>query len=145
MDKISIKSRSKNMQNIRSRDTKPEITVRKMIFSMGYRYRIHYNKLPGKPDIVFPGKKKAIYVHGCFWHQHENVNCKIVHFPKSRLEYWLPKFQRTKERDISQQIEIKKMGWASLIIWECELDKLDLLKNKIMIFIKDCGIIESKV
>lgn len=131
MDKISPDRRSKNMQRIKSKNTGPELFVRKLLFSLGYRYRIHWKRLPGKPDVVFPGKNKVIFVHGCFWHQHADKSCKHVHTPKSRLDYWLPKFERTKERDAGHQAELSKLGWKYLLVWECELDNLSKLKNKV--------------
>src|SRR5687768_6389860 len=97
MDRITPERRSANMARIRSKDTKPELTVRRLLHRMGYRYRIHARELPGRPDVVFRKIKAAILVHGCFWHRHENcIDCSV---PKSRQEYWLPKFQRTTERD----------------------------------------------
>ena len=123
MDKISKEKRSKNMQKIKSFNTKPEIILRKLIFSMGYRYRIHYKKLPGKPDIVFPGKKKVIFVHGCFWHQHNAINCRFKHNPKSNKVYWDEKFKKNNERDKRNQLKLKNLGWRYLIIWECEIKK----------------------
>lgn len=136
MDKISSEQRSKNMRRIRSKDTKPEIKVRKLIFKMGYRYRLHWKKLPGKPDIVFPGRKKVIFVHGCFWHQHDNRNCNYVHKPKSRLDYWLPKLERNKQRDNENQKEIEDIGWEYLIIWECQINNTDKLREIITNFLK---------
>lgn len=137
MDKISTEQRSENMRRIRSKDTKPEIKVRKLIFEMGHRYRLHWKKLPGKPDIIFPGRKKVIFVHGCFWHQHDDRNCNYVHKPKSRLDYWLPKLERTKQRDIKNQKDIEDIGWKYLVIWECQIDDTEKLKEKIKNFLNN--------
>ena len=135
MDKISPELRSKNMRRIRSKNTIPEIKVRKLIFGMGYRYRLHWKKLPCKPDIIFPGRKKVIFVHGCFWHQHDDINCNFVHKPKSRLDYWLPKFEKNKQRDIKNQKEIENIGWKYLVIWECQIDRTDKLEHTLMKFL----------
>jgi DNA mismatch endonuclease (patch repair protein) len=131
MDKITTEKRSRNMKNIRSKNTAPELTVRKYIYSLGYRYRIHYKKLPGRPDIVFPSINKVIFVHGCFWHQHKR-NCLSQHKPKSNSKYWEEKFEKNIERDKRNLKELKKMGWDVLIIWECESKKIEKLKSKII-------------
>lgn len=135
MDKISPELRSENMRRIRSKNTIPEIRVRKLIYGMGYRYRLHWDKLPCKPDIIFPGRKKVIFVHGCFWHQHTDINCNFVHKPKSRLNYWLPKLEKNKERDIKNQNEIEKHGWKYLVVWECQISDTDEFKNKLKKFL----------
>ena len=111
------------MSHIRAKDMVPEMVVRKLVHAMGYRYRIHRKDLPGNPDLVFPSRKKVIFVHGCFWHQHESRSCKITRKPKSNLEYWLPKLERTKRRDNENQKKLKEMGWDVLVIWECQLNK----------------------
>ena len=138
MDKISPELRSKNMRRIRSTNTIPEIKVRKLIFGMGYRYRLHWKKLPCKPDIIFPGRKKVIFVNGCFWHQHDDINCNLVHKPKSRLDYWLPKLEKNKQRDIKNQKEIENIGWKYLVIWECQINSTDKLKHILTKFLDDC-------
>lgn len=121
MDKISSKRRSDNMRAIRSKGTKPEMVVRSLVYQMGYRYRLHYDKLPGKPDLVFPGRRKVILIHGCFWHQHDNPLCKISRTPKSNIDYWQPKLARNKERDQFELVSLKELGWSTLVIWECEI------------------------
>ena len=98
-DTISSERRSKNMAHIKSKDMKPEMAVRRLIHSMGYRYRLHYKHLPGKPDLVFPSRKKVIFVHGCFWHQHDCKLCPIVRKPKSNTDYWLSKLEKNIQRD----------------------------------------------
>lgn len=100
---------------------------------MGYRYRVHSAKLPGKPDIVFAGRKKVIFVHGCFWHRHEG--CKRATTPATRQDYWLPKFSRTVERDRALVHEIGEMGWSSLTIWECELRDTTSLAKRLKAFV----------
>lgn len=119
MDKLSAERRSANMARIRSKDTNPEVTLRKLIHGLGYRFRLHRKDLPGKPDLVFPSRKKVIFVHGCFWHQHSG--CREGRVPGSRLEYWGPKLKRNQERDAAAQVALKEQGWRSLVVWECGL------------------------
>lgn len=128
-------TRSENMRRIKSKNTKPELIVRKIIWSMGYRYRLHRKDLPGKPDIVLTRLRKVIFVHGCFWHGH---TCKEgSRNPKSNLEYWLPKRQRNIEKD-RQSIEMLKIaGWDIFIVWECELKNLDVLKKQLIEFLEN--------
>lgn len=101
---------------------------------MGYRYRIHYRKLPGSPDIAFPGRRKAIFVHGCFWHSH---GCRIGRPPKSRLDYWLPKLARNAERDRAKIEAIEAQGWRALVIWQCQLVETDALQETLRDFLDD--------
>lgn len=119
-DTISKQRRSENMRRIRSKDMKPEMIVRKLSHALGYRHRLHRKNLPGKPDLVYPGRKKVIFAHGCFWHQHGDPDCKIARRPKSRREYWDPKLDRNVERDQQNQTALQYMGWDYLIVWECE-------------------------
>lgn len=103
--------------------------VRRLLFSLGYRYRLHDRGLPGSPDIVFRGVKKAIFVHGCFWHRHEG--CPLARMPKSRLEFWGPKLDGNRERDARKLLQLQSQGWDALVIWECELKDLNLLEKKL--------------
>lgn len=121
MDIWDKKKRSEVMSKIRSKNTKPEVILRKALFAEGYRYRINYKKLPGKPDIVLPVYRTAIFVHGCFWHGHED--CKIAHIPKTNSGFWKEKLARNKERDRLNNQEIKLLGWKVVTIWECEITK----------------------
>jgi len=130
MDVISKEKRSWNMSRIRNKNTKPEIIVRSLLHRMGYRFRLHKKCLPGKPDIVLPKHKTIIFVHGCFWHRHEN--CKYAYNPKSRIEFWKKKFVENINRDKKVQNELSELGWKVEIIWECETKNLDLLENKII-------------
>lgn len=134
MDNVSKGVRSVNMRNIKGKNTKPELAVRKLISSMGLRYRIHSKHLPGKPDIVFPNKRKVIFVNGCFWHQHKSKRCKSVHMPKSRLNYWIPKLKRTVVRDKISRKTLLSLGWKYLDVWECTINTTSL-KKKIHDFI----------
>lgn len=117
MDKISAKARSKNMSRIKSKNTKPELILRKYLYGLGKRYRLHY-PLPGKPDITFPSKKIAVFVNGCFWHGH---GCKVDHLPKSNTKFWTEKIIKNKERDFKVKNKLKKLGWKVIVVWECEL------------------------
>ena len=129
MDKISKEHRSWNMSRIRSKDTTPEKTVRSLLHKMGYRFRLHRKDLPGKPDIVLPKYKTVIFVHGCFWHRHEN--CKYASIPKTNTEFWLDKLNKNVERDKKNQAELKKLGWKVIVIWECEIINIGKLYSYI--------------
>ena len=120
-DTVTPKRRSEIMSSIRSKGMVPEMTVRRMLHSMGYRYRLHRGDLPGKPDLVFPARRKVIFVHGCFWHQHADPMCRIFRKPKSNREYWLPKLERNVARDAEHQARLRELGWEVLVIWECEV------------------------
>ncbi|MES2120493.1 MAG: DNA mismatch endonuclease Vsr [Pseudomonadota bacterium] len=117
-DHLSSSRRSENMRRIRSGDTTPEIHVRRMLHRLGYRYRCHRKDLPGRPDIVFSRRRKVIFVHGCFWHQHRG--CLRATQPKSREDYWLPKLRRNIERDELAALQLREQGWDVLTVWECE-------------------------
>ena len=121
--------RSRNMSDIKSKNTKPEIKVRKVLHSMGYRFRLHSKDLPGSPDIVLPKYKTVIFVHGCFWHRHEN--CKYATTPKTRKEFWEKKFRENINRDNLNQANLSLKGWKIIIIWECQLkgDKRKLIRD----------------
>lgn len=119
-DTHSKEVRSMNMSHIRSTNSKPEETVRKILFSHGFRYRKNVKTLPGKPDIVLPKYKTVIFVNGCFWHKH---NCPRFVWPSSNTDYWIPKIQRNVERDISNHAELASLGWKVIVVWECELKK----------------------
>lgn len=122
------------MSMIKGKDTKPEIIVRKFLYQKGFRYRLNYSKLPGKPDIVISRYKSVIFVNGCFWHGHEG--CKYFILPKTRTDWWLEKINMTKKRDIEKKNELEDMGWTVYTIWECELkmyadERLESLTNEI--------------
>ena len=135
-DTLTPEKRSVNMSRIRSRDMKPEIAVRKLVHSMGHRYRLHRKDFPGRPDLVFGPKKKIIFVHGCFWHQHSILNCLDGRKPKSNTGYWNDKLDKNVKRDKKNQNLLKKLGWEVLVIWECETNKnLEELKQKIQKFL----------
>ena len=119
-DKISSKRRSEIMSHIKSKDTSIELMVRRYLFSHGYRYRVNYKKLPGKPDIVFTKKRIVIFIHGCFWHGHD-CGSRYAHTSQSNKDYWKTKIQRTKERDKDHEILLKEKGWTVIILWECQI------------------------
>ena len=123
MHKVS-EQRSRNMSAIKSKNTKPEIAVRKLLHSMGYRFRLHRKDLPGSPDIVLPKYKTVIFVHGCFWHRHEN--CKYATTPKTRPAFWESKFNENIRRDRTNQNNLIKLGWKVLVIWECDLKSTNI-------------------
>lgn len=133
MDRISPQKRSEAMRRIRSKDTLPEMTVRSMIHRMGYRFRLHAHNLPGKPDVVFPGRKKAIFIHGCFWHHHED--CPKGDFPTSRTEFWIPKLLRNRQRDAEKLAALHRLGWKTLVIWQCQISNVRRLSKKIASFL----------
>jgi DNA mismatch endonuclease, patch repair protein len=107
------------MARVRSKNTRPELFVRKLVFALGYRYRLHVGNLPGRPDLVFRKRRKVIFVHGCFWHRHNA--CALARLPKSRIEFWLPKLEGNKRRDRRNKRALAKEGWKVLTIWECQL------------------------
>ncbi|WP_426991901.1 very short patch repair endonuclease [Methylomonas sp. CM2] len=126
-DTLSKEDRVKCMKSVRSKDTKPEIIVRRLVFGLGYRYRLHRKDLPGCPDLVFPRYKKVIFVHGCFWHVHEG--CKHAKTPTSNVDYWSFKLERNKSRDALNQAALLAAGWRFMIVWECEVKSIDLAEK----------------
>lgn len=125
--------RSENMRRIRSKNTAPEMTVRRLAHSLGYRYRLHRKDIPGKPDLVFPRRRKAIFIHGCFWHQHPG--CREGRPPKSNADYWLPKLERNIERDKVVLGQLISMGWDVLVIWECDTMNTKALRETLLDFL----------
>jgi len=123
------------MRAIRSAGTKPEMAVRRLAHGMGYRYRLHGKKLPGKPDLVFTSRRKVIFVHGCFWHQHPKAGCSDARPPRSNPDYWLPKLARNRQRDRAAQAELKKLGWSVCVIWECQTRNTAALKRRLERFL----------
>ena len=119
------------MSRVRGRDTKPEMLVRRLAHSMGYRYRLHRRDLPGLPDLVFPSRRKVILVHGCFWHRHLDPDCKLARLPKSKLDFWGPKLETNRERDERNIVLLGELGWDVLIIWECQTKNREKLQARI--------------
>lgn len=133
MDKLTPEHRSWNMSRIRSSNTKPELIVRSLLHRMGFRFRIHRKDLPGKPDIVLPKYKTVVFVHGCFWHRHED--CQYAYTPKSRVEFWEEKFKKNIERDNRNRTDLEALGWKVLVVWACELSDLEAAADKLALHI----------
>lgn len=134
-DPLSPTERSERMSRVRGKDTKPELMVRRLVHSMGFRYRLHRRDLPGSPDLVFPKLRKVIFVHGCFWHRHEG--CPNNRTPKSKKEFWVPKLESNRVRDQLNQERLKQEGWECLVIWECELGNQEELRSNLQQFLND--------
>lgn len=126
--------RRRIMSAVRGRDTKPEMVVRRLLHSMNYRYRLHRRDLPGRPDIVFAGRRKVVFVHGCFWHRHPN--CSKASRPKKRADFWTEKFKRNVERDREVEDRLEQAGWSSLVVWECETRFPESLALKLRDFLE---------
>lgn len=142
MDIVTPEQRSKNMAAIRSKNTKPEVYFRKLLFAKGYRYSLNSRAIPGHPDIYLRKYNTAIFVHGCFWHRHEG--CKYAYMPKSRVEFWQKKFEANQKRDLVVQTELKEKGIKCLVVWECTIKKMkkdSYVKEQILLdviaFLKD--------
>lgn len=139
MDTLTREARSRHMARISGRDTKPELAVRRLVHSMGYRYRLHRRDLPGTPDLVFPSRSKVILVHGCYWHRHECRQGRSV--PSTRTKFWVDKFAANLSRDRRVQRELHQAGWRVLVVWECQTRTPDLpvLAALISEFLEDGG------
>lgn len=139
MDILTREERSHRMRLVRSSGTKPERVLRNILSEMGYRYRCNLRTLPGSPDFAFPSRKKAVFVHGCFWHQH--AACRrdgMPRSPKSRLSYWERKLARNQQRDHGNQRRLNRMGWSYLVLWECRMksrQKLDRVQTRVRSFL----------
>ncbi len=124
MDTLSPSDRSQRMRLVRSKDSIAELRVRKLVYRMGYRFRLHRKDLPGTPDLVFPGLRKVVFVHGCFWHRHPDPQCKLARLPKSRLDFWEPKLMGNRVRDERNTHSLITDGWRVIVVWECQLANL---------------------
>ena len=136
VDSINPAQRSENMRRIKSANTKPEILVRRIAHRMGFRFTLNRSDLPGKPDLAFAGRRKVIFVHGCFWHQH--TSCADGRAPKTRTEYWIPKLKRNVSRDVAVRKQLTKSGWKTLVIWQCQLNNeasIDRIRERIRRFL----------
>lgn len=133
MDIMTVAERSERMSRIRSKDTKPELRVRHILHRLGYRYRLHRKDLPGVPDLTFPSRKKALFVHGCFWHAHRG--CKIANRPKTRRSFWDAKFKHNQARDRANERSLRKQGWDVFTVWECQTKSDDLLVKRLSLFL----------
>ncbi|KVO95830.1 very short patch repair endonuclease [Burkholderia ubonensis] len=135
VDSVTPDKRSHVMSLVKGKDTQPEMIVRRIVYNEGFRYRLHDSRLPGKPDLVFNGRRKVIFVHGCFWHRHEN--CSLARIPKSNQEFWRIKLEGNRERDIKNIRKLIDTGWHVLVIWECELKDISSIRNKIISFLNE--------
>lgn len=135
MDKLTLQQRSENMRRIRSKGTKPEIEVRRLIYRLGYRYRLHVKTLSGKPDLVFHSRGKVIFVHGCFWHQHCDPACKKARKPTSNVTFWNNKLKANAERDERNMELLLSEGWQVLTIWQCQIKNAADLSDRIKRFL----------
>lgn len=133
MDTVSPQRRSEIMARVRSKDTAPELVVRRLVHGMGYRYRLHRKDLPGCPDLVFSGRSKVIFVHGCFWHQHRG--CSRARMPSTNRRYWMAKIERNRARDMAVGRQLRAAGWGVMVIWECELSELKRLVKRAKVFL----------
>lgn len=134
-DRYDAAKRSEIMAAVRSKNTKPEILVRKLVYGMGYRYRLHSARLPGKPDLVFIGRRKVIFVHGCFWHRHKG--CSKAGLPKTHADFWEAKLDANAARDLRSQRTLKKEGWRTLVVWQCQLGNVVQLTHRLKSFLED--------
>jgi len=135
MDTLTPEQRSERMGRIHGRNTTPEAVVRRVVSGLGYRYRLHVGRLPGRPDLVFAGRRKVIFVHGCFWHRHRGTRCSLARLPKSRLDFWLPKLEANSKRDRRNLAALRRAGWQVLVIWECQLRDLAGLSLRVNRFL----------
>jgi len=131
-DTRTPEQRRRIMQSVGTKDTTPELRVRSILFGMGFRYRLHAKRLPGRPDIVFPAKRKAIFVNGCFWHFH---GCSKGKMPKSRPDYWEPKLRANRDRDEANIRELQALGWSALVVWQCELRNVSSITERVALFL----------
>ena len=136
VDILTPEQRSERMRRVRQKDTAPELAVRKTLHKMGYRYRLHRRDLPGSPDIVFPSRRKVIFVHGCFWHGHQDPKCKLSRLPKSKKDFWRKKFSDNRDRDRRKIQDLKIAGWECLVLWQCQIGNLKSILKKLEIFLK---------
>ena len=134
VDRISPERRSAIMASVGTKNTKPELRVRRLIHRAGYRYRLHRKDLPGNPDVVFPKRRKVIFVHGCFWHGH---GCRWGQLPKSKLDYWGPKIRANQARDAKAMLSLAERGWSAIEVWQCELRDMDGALRKILAFLQE--------
>ena len=133
VDSVSPEVRSRIMAQVKSRDTKPELKVRRLLHGLGYRYRLHGKDLPGRPDLVFPSRRKAVFVNGCFWHGH--ANCEKARLPSSNRDYWQTKLTRNRERDERNLALLQEGGWGTKVVWECELADMDAVSRDLIAFL----------
>ena len=137
VDSVTRQRRSEIMALVKAKNTTPELAIRSMVHRMGYRFRLHRRDLPGCPDMVFPSRRKVIFVHGCFWHRHSG--CPMARIPKTRVEFWTSKLEGNAARDAKHLEDLKAKGWRALVIWECETGKIDVAR-RIRTFLGKAGV-----
>ena len=128
-------ARGKTLRAVKSKNTKPEMAVRRLVHDLGYRYRLHRKDLPGKPDLAFGPRRKLIFVHGCFWHRHPDPACPFARLPKTRLEFWLQKLEDNRGRDVATLDRLELAGRSTLTLWECELRDMDTITRRVLAFL----------
>ena len=137
-DKLTSEHRRYTMRQVHGENTKPEIKVRRLAHRMGFRFRLHRKDLPGKPEFVFPKRRKIIFVHGCFWHGHDCQSGRKR--PVANQQYWLSKLERNKIRDVHNQAKLRELGWDVLVVWECEIKNLDRLSANLSTFLESASL-----
>lgn len=133
-DTLTVEERSQQMARVVSKDTRPEMRLRRLVHGMGYRYRLHVSELPGTPDLVFPSRNAVIFMHGCFWHRHEG--CCLARLPKSRRDFWEEKLEKNRRRDERDQRLLADQGWRVLVVWECQLRDLEATGRVVQLFLE---------
>ncbi len=130
MDIIDKEARSRLMGRIRGKDSKPEMVVRRIAHRLGFRFRLHRRDLPGSPDLVFPARRKVVFVHGCYWHRHHG--CRLAYEPKSNVEFWADKFTANVARDRKALEDLRDQGWDTLVVWECEANDSEFVASRLL-------------
>ena len=136
MDTLTLAERTERMSRVKGKGSAVELRVRSLTHGMGYRFRLHGLKLPGKPDLVFASRRKVVFVHGCFWHRHPDPNCRLARLPKSRQDFWVPKLEGNRTRDLRTEAALATLGWRVLTIWECQLRDEPFIRNEIRTFLQ---------
>ena len=141
MTRISAQTRSRMLRAVKSKNTSLELRFRKALFAAGVRYRLHCKDLPGSPDLVFYGRKKVIFIHGCFWHQHKH--CKLAKTPITNTGYWMPKLERNYQRDQENALRLASLGWQVHTVWECSLNRFQLAVNEAIGFLNKANDLQT--
>jgi DNA mismatch endonuclease, patch repair protein len=140
VDRLSPSRRSWLMSRVKSKDTGPEMRVRRAVHGLGYRFRLHQRKLSGCPDLVLPRLRSVIFVHGCFWHRHRG--CPKASMPRSHKDYWLDKFVRNAARDRKAKAELKSLGWRVLVVWECQTKDASKLQARLRRYLSSASVVQ---
>ncbi len=140
VDHVSLEARSRNMALVKSKGTKPEMRVRRLLHGLGYRYRLHYAGLPGRPDLVFVARRKVVFVNGCFWHRHSG--CRRASVPATNRDFWLAKLESNQTRDARNVALLETEGWAVMTVWQCQLSDLEAVAHRLTSFLGECQRVE---